>query len=132
MKTKLDVDLTQARLTIFQPTCEHPPRLDREAQAHKGSHALEVLADDNSIAVNAASVVTRDPDNEFEHEIAAIQADLAQTRAEHAASRAERKKRLRRELIRSVGSFITCLSARADSPEIDVHCKVFQQEERKS
>ena len=33
-------------------------------------------------------------DNEFEHEIAAIQADLAQTRAEHAASHAERKKRL--------------------------------------
>jgi uncharacterized membrane protein len=175
---------------------------DTEAQAHKASRALEVLADDNSIAVNAASVVTRDPDgstrivqthdvapegtmggaavggligmiggpiglaagaatgfvlgattdvartrvgrdfvvdvqnelepgrsalvaqideestefvdarmdalggavfrralsevtdNEFEHEIAAIQADLAQTRAEHAASRAERKKRL--------------------------------------
>jgi hypothetical protein len=30
MKPKLDVDLTQARLTIFQPTCEHPPKLDRD------------------------------------------------------------------------------------------------------
>jgi hypothetical protein len=30
MKPKLDVDLSQARLTIFQPTCEHSPRLDRD------------------------------------------------------------------------------------------------------
>jgi hypothetical protein len=35
---------------------------DSEAQAHKASRALEKLADDNFIAVNADSVVTKDPD----------------------------------------------------------------------
>ena len=37
-------------------------------------------------------------DNEFECEVSGIQADLAQTRAEHAASRAERKERLRERI----------------------------------
>jgi hypothetical protein len=89
---------------------------DTEALAHKAFRALETLVDDNFIAVNADSVVTKDPDRT--------------TRV--VQSRRNGRNGCRRELTRSIRSCITCSSARADSSEMDANRNTFQQEERKS